>query len=58
MQGGSGLLVSMGRLVVFLRRCYGVKKVEELPAARNRGCGATHRRRSSGKILALHGSGL
>jgi hypothetical protein len=57
MQGISGLLIPTGRLVVLLRRCHRVKRVGKLPAARNRGRGATHRWRSSGGILALHGSG-
>jgi hypothetical protein len=35
----------------------GVKRVGGLPAVRNGGRGATHRWRSSGGILALHGLG-
>jgi hypothetical protein len=35
----------------------GVKKAEELPPTRNRGCGALHRRRSSVQFRPFHGPG-
>jgi hypothetical protein len=57
MQGVSGLLITTGQLMVFLWRCYEGQEGRGATGGEESRCGATHRRRSLGEILALHGSG-
>ena len=57
LQGSSGLLDSVDRCGMTLRRCYGARRTGDGPTSRNQGGAMTHRRRWFEPIPAMQGPG-